>query len=99
MSHLDIASMEGRQVWDSRGRPTIEVEIRLSNGAVGRAIAPAGASTGAGEALDLRDGGAAFGGYGVSEAMAGLRNEIIPVLIGLPADQQELVDGTLEALD
>lgn len=99
MSQLDIASMAGRQVWDSRGRPTIEVEIRLSNGAVGRAIAPAGASTGAGEALDLRDGGAAFGGYGVSKAMASLQEEIIPALIGLPADQQALVDDTLEALD
>ena len=99
MSQLDIASVHGRQVWDSRGRPTIEVEIHLSNGAIGRAIAPAGASTGAGEALDLRDGGSTFGGYGVSRALAGLQKDIVPALIGLPADQQALVDNTLETLD
>ena len=91
--------MTGRQVWDSRGRPTLEVEIKVSNGATGRAIAPAGASTGAGEVLDLRDGGTAFGGYGVSKALNSLREEIIPALIGLPADQQALVDSTLETLD
>ncbi|MCA8892764.1 phosphopyruvate hydratase [Hyphomonas sp.] len=99
MSQLDITSVNGRQVWDSRGRPTIEVEIHLSNGAIGRAIAPAGASTGSGEALDLRDGGTAFGGYGVTRALAGLREEIVPALTGLPADQQALVDDTLESLD
>ena len=99
MSHLDIIAAEARQVWDSRGRPTLEVDIRLANGATGRAIAPAGASTGAGEALDLRDGGSAFGGYGVSNALAGLREEVIPALIGLPSDQQAMIDRTLEDLD
>jgi len=99
LSQLDITSVTGRQVWDSRGRPTIEVEIGLSNGALGRAIAPAGASTGAGEALDLRDGGTAFGGYGVARALTGLRTEIVPALTGLPADRQALVDDTLESLD
>ena len=53
-----IAQVLGRRVWDSRGRPTVEAELQLAGGAVGRAIAPAGASTGTGEALDLRDGGA-----------------------------------------
>ena len=57
--------MVGRRVWDSRGRPTVEAEVTLANGARGRAIAPAGASTGSGEALDLRDGGTRFGGLDV----------------------------------
>ena len=65
MTGTTIAGVHGRRVWDSRGRPTVEAEILLEGGAVGRAIAPAGASTGSGEALDLRDGGAAFGGYDV----------------------------------
>ena len=60
MSATTIASVHGRRVWDSRGRPTVEAEIALAGGARGRAIAPAGASTGSGEALDLRDGGAVF---------------------------------------
>ena len=57
----EITRVIGRRVWDSRGRPTIETEIHLAGGAVGRAIAPAGASTGSAEALDKRDGGTAFG--------------------------------------
>ena len=56
-------------MWDSRGRPTVEAEVRLGGGVAGRAIAPAGASTGSGEAVDLRDGGAAFGGYDVTGAV------------------------------
>ncbi|MCY3753235.1 MAG: phosphopyruvate hydratase, partial [Alphaproteobacteria bacterium] len=58
MSAFEIERVCGRRVWDSRGRPTVEAEVHLSGGAVGRAIAPAGASTGSGEALDRRDGGA-----------------------------------------
>src|SRR3546814_15162527 len=65
-----IASVTGRQLWDSRGRPTVEAEVTLESGAVGRAIAPAGASRGAHEAIDLRDGGTAFGGFGVNGAVA-----------------------------
>ena len=65
MSSTIITAIRGRRVWDSRGRPTVEAEITLAGGATGRAIAPAGASTGSGEALDKRDGGAAFGGYGL----------------------------------
>ena len=68
MSATTIASVHGRRVWDSRGRPTVEAEVALEGGARGRAIAPAGASTGSGEALDLRDGGAAFGGLDVRRA-------------------------------
>ena len=60
MAHL-IEQVVARRVWDSRGRPTVEADVRLAGGVVGRAIAPAGASTGSGEAVDLRDGGPAFG--------------------------------------
>ena len=59
MSDTRIAEVHGRRVWDSRGRPTVEAELRLIGGASGRAIAPAGASTGSGEAIELRDGGSA----------------------------------------
>ena len=69
MTDTRIAFLLGRRVWDSRGRPTVEADVLLEGGAVGRAIAPAGASTGSGEALDLRDGGAAFGGYDVTTAL------------------------------
>ena len=94
-----IASVIARQVWDSRGRPTVEAEVTLDSGATGRAIAPAGASRGAHEAMDLRDGGAAFGGYGVNRAVAGVAAEIAPALIGMDARDQALVDQTLCALD
>ena len=94
-----IASVIARQVWDSRGRPTVEAEVTLTSGAIGRAIAPAGASRGAHEAMDLRDGGAAFGGYGVNRAVAGVAAEIAPALIGMDARDQALVDQTLCALD
>ena len=70
MTRTTIAGIRGRRVWDSRGRPTVEAEIRLEGGATGRAIAPAGASTGSGEARDKRDGGAAFGGHDVQGAVA-----------------------------
>ena len=69
MTDSAIAFVHGRRVWDSRGRPTVETDILLEGGGVGRAIAPAGASTGSGEALDLRDGGEAFGGYDVKRAV------------------------------
>ena len=64
-----IQEVIGRRVWDSRGRPTVEAEIVLTGGARGRAIAPAGASRGANEAVDLRDGGDPFDGYGVERAV------------------------------
>jgi enolase len=94
-----IAGVRGRRVWDSRGRPTIEAEVVLEGGARGRAIAPAGASTGSGEALDLRDRGAGFGGYDVRTALAALDREIAPALQGLDASDQDAVDRRLIELD
>ena len=70
MSETRIVAVRGRRVWDSRGRPTVEAELRLAGGAVGRAIAPAGASTGSGEAIELRDGGTRLGGRDVRGAVA-----------------------------
>jgi len=94
-----IARVAGRQVWDSRGRPTVEAEVALAGGAVGRAIAPAGASRGAHEAVDRRDGGARFGGMGVDGAVAAVGGEIHAALAGLDAADQAGIDGWLEALD
>ena len=70
MTDTTITKVDGRRVWDSRGRPTLEVDVTLASGAVGRAIAPAGASRGSREAIDLRDGGARFGGMDVTQAIA-----------------------------
>lgn len=94
-----IASVTGRQIWDSRGRPTVEAEVLLDSGAVGRAIAPAGASRGAHEAIDLRDGGEAFGGFGVNRAVAGIGSEIASAIAGMDAREQAAVDAALCALD
>jgi enolase len=94
-----ITELRGRRVWDSRGRPTVEVEVALEGGARGRAIAPAGASTGTGEALDLRDGGSAFGGFDVRRALSNVTDEIAPALRGRDALDQEEIDRALVALD
>jgi enolase len=94
-----IAQVRGRRVWDSRGRPTVEAEVALGGGACGRAIAPAGASKGSGEALDRRDGGQAFGGYDVLGAVAAVNQEIAPALLGLDAADQDAVDRQLIELD
>lgn len=94
-----IASVTGRQLWDSRGRPTVEAEVVLESGAIGRAIAPAGASRGAHEAIDLRDGGEAFGGFGVNRAVAGIGSEIANAIAGMDAREQATVDAALCALD
>lgn len=94
-----IASVTGRQLWDSRGRPTVEAEVVLESGAVGRAIAPAGASRGAHEAIDLRDGGTAFGGFGVHRAVAGIGAEIAGAIAGMDARDQAAVDAALCDLD
>ena len=99
MSDTTIGDVRGRRVWDSRGRPTVETDILLDGGARGRAIAPAGASTGSGEALDRRDGGDAFGGYDVQGAVAAVNESIADALIGLDAEDQEAVDRTLIELD
>ena len=99
MARTDIRSVHGRRVWDSRGRPTVEAEVVLANGSSGRAIAPAGASRGSNEAIDLRDGGAAFGGFGVAKALAAIADEIAPGLNGQDGMNQEAVDTRLVELD
>jgi enolase len=96
---ISVSEVRGRRVWDSRGRPTVEAEVRLAGGATGRAIAPAGASTGSGEALDKRDGGAALGGYDVRAAVAAVNEAIAPALAGLDAADQAAVDQALIELD
>lgn len=95
----NISSIRGRQVWDSRGRPTIEVEVRLESGAIGRSIAPSGASTGSREALDRRDGGKRLGGFGVNGAIEAVNGPIAERLTGLLATDQRAVDNALIALD
>jgi enolase len=99
VSDTRITNVIGRRVWDSRGRPTVEAEIHLASGAVGRAIAPAGASTGSGEALDLRDGGERLGGYDVRTAVDNVNIQIADALSGMDAADQTLIDQTLIALD
>lgn len=94
-----ITRLHARRIWDSRGRPTVEVEVRLADGSVGRGIAPAGASTGSHEAVELRDGGEAFGGFGVYRAIAGIEREIAPALTGRDAQAQEAIDALLVGLD
>jgi enolase len=95
----EIVSIHGRRVWDSRGRPTVEAEVRLATGAIGRAIAPAGASRGSREAADLRDGGAYLGGNDVMHAVGNVNGEISDALTGFDAHDQGAVDATLVALD
>ncbi|MDB5398364.1 MAG: enolase [Acetobacteraceae bacterium] len=99
MTDTSIAFVHARRVWDSRGRPTVETDVLLEGGAVGRAITPAGASTGSGEALDLRDGGIAFGGYDVTKAVANVNTIIAHAVAGLDATDQEALDERLIELD
>ena len=99
MSKTSIKSTHARRVWDSRGRPTVEVEITLRYGAQGRAIAPAGASMGTGEAVELRDGGDAFAGLGVENAVQSVTGEIAKTLKGKDAADQGSIDKLLIDLD
>jgi len=97
-----VASIEAvfaRQILDSRGNPTVEVEVVLDDGSLGRAAVPSGASTGAFEAVELRDGDAAYGGKGVTKAVQAVIDEIQPELLGFEADEQRLVDYELIDLD
>ena len=95
----EITALRGRRIWDSRGRPTVEVDIELAGGARGRGMAPAGASRGRFEAIDLRDGGAALGGFGVARAVANVNGPIAEAVRGMDAADQQAVDDVLTALD
>jgi enolase len=99
MTAFAIQSIHGRRVWDSRGRPTVEAEVTLKDGAKGRAIAPAGASKGTREVLELRDGGDPFGGLDVLQAVGHINGEIAKALIGTDAENQFALDQTLITLD
>jgi enolase len=94
-----VVSVRGRQIWDSRGRPTVEAEVTTAGGAVGRGLAPAGASRGAHEALDLRDGGGRFGGFGVDLAVAAVNGELAHAAIGLDVRDQSALDRRLVEID
>jgi enolase len=94
-----IEAVHARQILDSRGNPTVEVDLRLAGGATGRASVPSGASTGTREALELRDGGSAFGGKGVSRAVANVNGEIAAALRGREGSDQRALDDALIALD
>ena len=99
MTPFAIQSIFARRVWDSRGRPTVEAEVTLNDGAMGRAIAPAGASKGTREALELRDGGDRFGGLDVMQAVGHVNGEISKALVGTKADKQSALDQALIDLD
>jgi len=94
-----ITNILGREVLDSRGNPTVEVEILLESGAMGRAIVPSGASTGEHEAVELRDGGKRFLGKGVLRAVANVNSEIREAIVGLDGLDQRSLDNKLIALD
>jgi len=99
MTPFAIKSILARRVWDSRGRPTVEAEVVLNDGSLGRAIAPAGASKGTREALELRDGGDRFGGLDVMRAVGYVNGEISKALVGTKADNQTALDQALIDLD
>ena len=99
MTPFAIKSIFARRVWDSRGRPTVEAEVILNDGSLGRAIAPAGASKGTREALELRDGGDRFGGLDVMQAIGHVNVEISNELVGTKADNQSVLDQALIDLD
>jgi enolase len=94
-----IIDITGREILDSRGNPTVEVDVRLDDGAFGRAAVPSGASTGAHEAVELRDGGKRYGGKGVEKAVTAVNTELFDALCGLDAEAQIKVDNTMIALD
>ena len=95
----EIIDIHARQILDSRGNPTVEVDVTLSSGAVGRAAVPSGASTGTHEALELRDGGSRYLGKGVQKAVGYVNGEIADLLVGIDAFQQRGIDRALNELD
>src|SRR5687767_15084258 len=98
-SMSDIVYVLGREIVDSRGNPTVEVEVGLRSGAAGRAAVPSGASTGEHEAVELRDGGDAFAGKGVTRAVANVNGEIRDAVTGIDAADQAGLDRTMIELD
>ncbi|MGH3332164.1 MAG: phosphopyruvate hydratase, partial [Nocardioidaceae bacterium] len=94
-----IEAVGAREILDSRGNPTVEVEVALDDGTVSRAAVPSGASTGAFEAVELRDGGKRYGGKGVDNAVKAVLDSIGPELVGFEASEQRLVDQRLLDLD
>ena len=94
-----ISRIHAREVLDSRGNPTVEVDVSLVGGAFGRAIVPSGASTGTHEALEMRDGGARYAGKGVQKAVGHVNKDIAPALLGKDASDQRGIDALLLALD
>lgn len=96
---MNIESIIARQIFDSRGFPTVECDVILSDGSLGRAAVPSGASTGSGEALELRDGGDAFNGKGVTKAVDNVMTLIAPALKGAAANDQRAIDQKLLELD
>ncbi|CAM3569381.1 phosphopyruvate hydratase [Deinococcus frigens] len=96
---MNIEKVIAREVLDSRGNPTVEAEVHLDSGYVGRAIVPSGASTGTHEALELRDGGSRYGGKGVQKAVKNVNEALGPAVVGLDASDQGAVDEALMELD
>src|SRR3989475_5085143 len=94
-----ISEVHARQILDSRGNPTVEVDVRLDSGALGRAAVPSGASTGVHEAVELRDGGEAYGGKGVTKAVANVDGEIAEAVRGRDPFDQAGLDRALIELD
>jgi enolase len=94
-----IVDITAREVLDSRGNPTVEVDVRLEDGAFGRAVVPSGASTGAHEAVELRDGGARYGGKGVERAVEAVNREIFDAIGGMDAEEQGRIDTVMRTLD
>src|SRR5918998_3959355 len=94
-----IEQIHARQILDSRGNPTVEVDVRLDSGAQGSAAVPSGASTGEFEATELRDGGDEWMGKGVSKAVANVNDDIAGALVGARASDQAALDQTLRELD
>ncbi len=97
---MSIAKIHGRQIIDSRGNPTVEVDVTLASGVMGRAAVPSGASTGSREAVELRDGDKSrFGGKSVMKAIANVNGEIADALVGMAASEQQAIDEKMIALD
>src|SRR5947208_6225844 len=99
MSKTSIHNIIGREILDSRGNPTVEVDVRLEDGSLGRAAVPSGASTGKHEAVELRDGGTRYGGKGVEKAVAAVNTEIFDAVGGMDAEEQTRIDSIMCDLD